>query len=241
MIHNDALLEGPANLSVSESSANRVPNYELLDPDVRLMLQVRHGNAAAYEEIVKKYQHRVVSFLEHMVSPDQAEDLAQEVFLRVFRARESYEPGARFATWLFTIMHNVASNAIRKKSRNVEVQLQTREQPSGAVNLENLALSASGQMPTRQLDRREIQDIVRLAIQSLNERQRMAVLMSKFEGMSYQEIGEALGMTPQAVKSLVSRARINLKSLLAPYVNAGVLPAPSAEESTDEDEGHSHE
>lgn len=228
-------------MSVSDSSVNRIPNYELLDPDVRLMLQVRQGNAAAYEELVKKHERRVIGFLEHMVSPDQAEDLAQEVFLRVFRARESYEPGARFATWLFTIMHNVASNALRKKSRNMEVQLQQDAQTSGAMSLEQLALSASGQMPTRQLDRRELQDIVRFAIQALNERQRMAVLMSKFEGMSYQEIGEALELTPQAVKSLVSRARNNLKDILAPYVKAGVLPGVSLIDDSDETKGQNDE
>jgi RNA polymerase sigma-70 factor, ECF subfamily len=228
-------------LSVSDSSANRIPNYELLDPDVRLMLQVRQGNAAAYEELVKKHERRVIGFLEHMVSPDQAEDLAQEVFLRVFRARENYEPGARFATWLFTIMHNVASNSLRKKSRNMEVQLHGDAQTSGAMSIEQLALSASGQMPTRQLDRRELQDIVRFAIQSLNERQRMVVLMSKFEGMSYQEIGEALDLTPQAVKSLVSRARNNLKDILAPYVKAGILPGVSLIEDNDEIKGQNDE
>lgn len=228
-------------MSVSDSSVNRIPNYEMQDPDVRLMLQVRQGNAAAYEELVKKYERRVIGFLEHIVSPDQAEDLAQEVFLRVFRARETYVPGARFATWLFTIMHNVASNSLRKKSRNLEVQLHSEGQNSGAMTIEQLALSASGQMPTRQLDRRELQDIVRFAIQSLNERQRMAVLMSKFEGMSYQEIGEALELTPQAVKSLVSRARNNLKDLLAPYVKAGILPGVSLIEENDEIKGPSDE
>ena len=228
-------------MSVSYTSANRLPKYALLAPDVRLMLLVRLGHAAAYEELVKKHERRVIGFLEHMVSPDQAEDLAQEVFLRVFRARENYEPGARFATWLFTIMHNVASNSLRKKSRNMEVQLHGDAQTSGAMSIEQLALSASGQMPTRQLDRRELQDIVRFAIQSLNERQRMVVLMSKFEGMSYQEIGEALDLTPQAVKSLVSRARNNLKDILAPYVKAGILPGVSLIEDNDEIKGQNDE
>jgi RNA polymerase sigma-70 factor, ECF subfamily len=214
-------------LSVTDSSINRVPNYELLDPDVRLMMQVRQGNAAAYEELVKKYERRVISFLEHLVSKDAAEDLAQDVFLRVFRARETYEPGARFSTWLFTIMHNVASNAIRKISRKMEINIAADPTKSGAMPMESIAISASGQMPTRQMDSREAQDIVRAAIQSLNERQRMAVLLSKFEGLSYQEIADAMELTPQAVKSLLSRARNNLKEILEPYVQAGILPDPS--------------
>ncbi len=220
-------------MSVSDSSINRVPNYELLDPDVRLMMQVRQGNAAAYEELVKKYERRVISFLEHLVSKDAAEDLAQDVFLRVFRARETYEPGARFSTWLFTIMHNVASNAIRKISRKMEINIPPDPSKSGAMPMESIAVSASGQMPTRQLDSREAQDIVRSAIHSLNERQRMAVLLSKFEGLSYQEIADAMELTPQAVKSLLSRARSNLKEILEPYVQAGVLPDPSQHPAQD--------
>ena len=99
---------------VSESSARRYA----LDPDVRLMLEVRDGSAAAFEELVLRYQGRLVRVLEHLVGGrDLAEDLAQEVFLRVFRARRQYVPGAKFATWLFTIANNVASNALRDRSR----------------------------------------------------------------------------------------------------------------------------
>jgi RNA polymerase sigma-70 factor (ECF subfamily) len=210
---------------VSESSARR---YALRDPDVRLMLEVRDDNAAAFEELMLRYQGRLVTVLEHLVgSRDSAEDLSQEVFLRVYRARKRYVPGAKFSTWLFTIANNVASNALRSKSRRREVSLDVRESgPLGARPLEGLVPASSGQIPARQLDKTEMRDIVRLALEALNERQRMAVLLSKFEGMSYADIAQTMELTPQAIKSLLSRARVNLREVLEPYLERGDPPAP---------------
>ena len=114
---------------VSESSARRYA----LDPDVRLMLEVRDDNAAAFEELVARYQGRLLTVLRHLVgNREQAEDLTQEVFLRVYRARKSYEPGAKFSTWLFTIANHAASNSLRDQSRRHEVTLQiARQRPAG--------------------------------------------------------------------------------------------------------------
>jgi len=211
-------------LAVSESSARR---YSLGDPDVRLMLQVRDDSATAFEELVLRYQGRLVTVLEHLVgSRDQAEDLAQEVFLRVYRARKSYVAGAKFTTWLFTIANNVALNALRTRSRRHEVTLRSRDSgPLGARPLDTMLQASSGQMPARQLDKAEMRDIVRMALETLNERQRMAVLLSKFEGMSYADIAQTMELTPQAIKSLLSRARSNLREVLEPYVQHGDRPA----------------
>ncbi len=213
-------------MTLSESGAQKAQKYELLDPDVRLMLQVRDGNALAFEELVEKYQARLVGILGHMITNrDQAEDLAQEVFMRVYRARETYVPGAKFSTWLFTIAHNVASNALRKQSRRKEVNL--TNSPSGKIPvrpLDRMAKAKSALMPARQIDRKEMTVIVQQAIQTLNERQKMALLLSKFEGMSYIEISETMQLTTQAVKSLLSRARNNLRDALEPYFESGQLP-----------------
>ena len=183
------------------------------------MLEARDDNAAAFEELVVRYQSRVITFLEHHTgNHDLAKDLAQDVFMRVFRARKRYVPGAKFSTWLFTITHNVAKNALRSRSRRPEINVEGRESgPMGIRPLEAMAQVSSGQMPARALDRAEMCDVVRTAVQSLNERQRMAVLLSKFEGMSYAEIAETMEMSVQAVKSLLSRARANLHDVLAPY------------------------
>jgi len=213
-------------LAVSESSLQRARHYEALDPDVRLMLQVRDDNAVAFEELVMRYQGRLITVLSHTLSdPQQAEDLAQDVFLRVYRARKTYVPGAKFSTWLFTIANNVASNARRSKARRKEVNIASRQ--SGempAITLDHLAKAASGLMPTRLLDKAEMAEVVRLAMDSLNDRQRLALLLSKFEGMSYVDIAQTMGISTQAIKSLLSRARGNLRDILAPYVKDGQKP-----------------
>ncbi|MBN2577781.1 MAG: sigma-70 family RNA polymerase sigma factor [Pirellulales bacterium] len=216
---------------VSESSARRYA----LDPDVRLMLEVRAGSAAAFEALVLRYQARLITVLTHLVgNPDWAEDLAQEVFLRVYRARESYQPGAKFATWLFTITNHVASNALRSRSRRPEVNLPARDSgPLGAKPFDLLVAASSGQMPARQLDKAEAREVVRLALETLNERQRLAVLLNKFEGMSYADIAETMQLTPPAVKSLLSRARVNLRQVLQPYLEYG--DRPRGEEIKDEE------
>ena len=190
------------------------------------MLQVRDGNAGAFEALVQKHQNRLVMVLEHLVGDrTQAEDLAQDVFLRVYRARERYVPTAKFSTWLYTITHNVASNAIRKSSRRKEVNLVTS--PSGSMPvrpLDTMAKDKSNLMPTRMADQKEMSNMILDAIQSLGPRQRMAMLLSKYEGMSYNEIAETMELTPQAVKSLLSRARGNLRDSLEPYLDAGRRP-----------------
>ena len=222
-------------MSISESTAER---YTLADPDVRLMLQVRDNDAHAFEELMLRYQNRLLSLLAHMVGQrDLAEDLAQEVFLRVYRARNSYVPGAKFSTWLFTIAGNVASNARRTKGRRREVRLVPLASDSAPLSLEAIALAASGLMPTRQLDKAELCSAVQQAIGSLNERQRMAVLLAKFEHLSYADIAEVMGMSPQAIKSLLSRARCNLREALQPYLDRGAMingePAESAADNLD--------
>ncbi|MEM6330222.1 MAG: sigma-70 family RNA polymerase sigma factor [Planctomycetota bacterium] len=207
-------------MPVSESTIQR---YTHADPDVRLMLRVRDDDAAAFEELMLRYQNRVVSVLAHMIGGrrDLAEDLAQDVFLRVYRARGRYVPGAKFSTWLFTIAGNVASNALRSQSRRREVNVTAKPGETGANALELSAEAASALMPTRQADNAELRGAVQAAVATLGERQRVAVVLAKFEGLSYAEIGEVLGMTPQAVKSLLSRARGKLREALAPYLEHG--------------------
>lgn len=207
---------------VTESSARRYA----LDPDVRLMLAVRDDNATAFEELVARYQGRLVTVLRHYVGGrEQAEDLAQEVFLRVYRARKNYVPGSKFSTWLFTIAHHAAANALRDRGRRPEVNLRSYDSgPMGARPLDQMLQASSGQMPSRQLDKLEMREIVRMSLESLGPRQRMAVLLSKFEGMSYAEIAHIMDTTPQALKSLLSRARENLREVLQPYFDHGDSP-----------------
>lgn len=192
------------------------------------MLRVRDDDASAFAELVARYEPRLVRLM-RTIGPrgDLAEDLAQETFMRVFRARKNYEAGAKFSTWLFTIAGNVARNSARSLGRRHEVnEVDAPTGDSGSSDprmLASAAVDASGLMPTRIVEGTERAAIVRAAVESLSERQRMAMMLSRFENMSYVEIAETMGLTTKAVKSLLSRARVNLKEILEPYIDSGVL------------------
>jgi RNA polymerase sigma-70 factor, ECF subfamily len=190
------------------------------DPDVQLMLRVKDGDEAAFTELVLAYQDRLIGIFCHMLDdPEQAEDLAQDVFLRIYRARNGYQPTAKFSTWLFRIANNLASNIRRSKGRRREVPLSVRDSgPLGARPEENIIADKSGMMPSRLFARSEMQAVVQEALNTLSDRQRMALLLHKFEGMSYADIGDAMDMSAAAVKSLLSRARENLRLKLEPHV-----------------------
>jgi RNA polymerase sigma-70 factor (ECF subfamily) len=191
----------------------------LRDPDVRLMIAVRDDVPGAFAELVNQYQNRLITVMQHLIgNAGEAEDLAQEVFLRVFRARKKYRARCKFSTWLFTIANNVALNWLRRQHRRPVVSLPTRDSgPLGARPAEQL-MPARDQSPVLTLQQEELAVIVRQALDELNERQRLAVLLNKFEDMSYAEIGTVMGLTTKAVKSLLNRARSNLREILAQYV-----------------------
>lgn len=184
------------------------------------MLRVKEGDEGAFTELVSNYQSRLVSIFYNMLgNRETAEDLAQECFLRIYQARNGYEPTAKFATWLYRIANNLASNTRRSFGRRKEVSLSARD--SGSMETsprEQTVPDKSALMPTRQADSRETCDVVRNALTTLSERQRLAVLLHKFEEMSYADIGEAMELSPAAVKSLLSRARDNLRESLVAYV-----------------------
>ncbi len=195
----------------------------LHDPEVQLMLRAKEGDDTAFSQLVSAYQDRLVNIFYHMMqSQDVAEDLTQDVFLRIYRARRGYVPTARFSTWLFRIANNLASNSRRDKGRRKEVTLAGSESgPLGSRPQEQLATEKSALMPTRQLDKHEMQGIVQRAMAELNDRQRLAVLLHKYEDMSYEDISDAMEMSTAAVKSLLSRARENLRVALEPYMQIG--------------------
>jgi RNA polymerase sigma-70 factor (ECF subfamily) len=187
------------------------------------MLRVRDGDAGAFEELVGLWQDRLVTLFRHHTGDySTAEDLAQEVFLRVYRARAGYQPTAKFSTWIHTIANNVASDLRQRAYRRLErgVPMNVSASQSG-IGLEQIAVAASGQRPARQADRGELQDIVQRAIAGLGDNQRMAVLLAKFEECSYDEIAAAMGLSVPAVKSLLHRAREQLREALEPYEREG--------------------
>jgi len=204
----------------------------LRDPDIRLMLRVREDDTAAFTELVSHYQHRLVGIMHHLVgNTEEAEDLAQEVFLRVYRNRKKYTPQAKFSTWFFTIANNLALNALRNRNRKPAVPLATSDSGPLGIRPEEQLVRDQGATPSFGLRQAELADRIRSALDTLNERQRMAVVLNKFEDMSYLEIAEVMGMTTKAVKSLLSRARTRLRDALAGYVFMDGEPLPPDDET----------
>jgi RNA polymerase sigma-70 factor (ECF subfamily) len=186
------------------------------DPDVRLMLRVRDSDdSAAFGELVERYQQRLVGILHHLIGrSDEADDLAQEVFLRVYRTRKRYHPQAKFSTWLFTIANNLALNALRSRRRKPSVPLPAQESGPLGTRPEEQLVVARSPAPGQRMQQQELAVIIRTALESLNERQQMAVVLNKFEEMNYAEIAEVMGLSTKAVKSLLSRARAALRDAL---------------------------
>lgn len=211
--------------------------YAMKDADVRLMLQVRdHDDTEAFERLVDAYQHRLLSVLSHVIrSADEAEDLAQEVFLRVYRARKKYRPRAKFSTWLFTIANNLALNKIRSRQRKPVVPLSIKDSGPLGPRPEEQMVTGRERQPYQRMQQQELAAIIREAMDQLNERQRMALMLNKFEEMCYADIAEVMGMTTKAVKSLLSRARTNLKAILEQHVEFAnaILPEVSQNPATD--------
>ena len=194
-----------------------------VDPSTALMLRVRDGDAEAFARLVSLWQDRLVTLFLHQTGDHAtAEDLAQEVFLRVYRARGSYQPTAKFTTWIHTIAGNVASDLRQRAYRRREHGMPASVSASSSdIGLDQIAVAASGLMPTRQADRGELQAVVQQALAGLNDRQRMAVLLAKFEQCSYEEIAASMKISVPAVKSLLVRARDQLRAALEPYLQRG--------------------
>ena len=208
-----------------ESAATLSDNPNLGDPDVQTMLRAKSGDDSAFASLVAAYQPLVVKVLTPVLgNAESAEDVAQEVFFRIYQARHKYIPTAKFATWLFCIAHNLAFNRRRDDVyRRREINSLVSPNAKGVSPLENSFADKSGMMPQRLCDRSELQTIVAAAVETLSVNQRRVVKLNKYEGMSYSQIARALGMHASAVKSLLSRARGNLRIALEPYMTAGEL------------------
>jgi RNA polymerase sigma-70 factor (ECF subfamily) len=189
--------------------------------DVQLMLDVKAGDEASFELLLQRYRTPLVNFLHRMVRDAAlAEDLAQEVFLRVYRARRRYEPGAKFTTWLFRIATNLALNAIRDgRYRKAELSLDDPAEPDQPPVLE---LPDGRPTVEQQLLEQHRQAMIRRAILRLPEKQRAAVLLHKYQEMDYDQIAKILGCSESALKSLLFRAYEALRVELAPLVGLAV-------------------
>jgi RNA polymerase sigma-70 factor (ECF subfamily) len=187
--------------------------------DVQLMLDVKAGDEQSFEVLLRKYRTPVINFLYRMVRDSAtAEDLAQEVFLRVYRARQEYAPSAKFTTWMFRIATNLALNALRdNRYRQLEISL---DQPVETNESEQPALEVADSTPSaeQQLVARTRTEMIRNAIIVLPEKQRAAVLLHKYQELDYGEIAKILECSESALKSLLFRAYETLRVQLQPLV-----------------------
>jgi RNA polymerase sigma-70 factor (ECF subfamily) len=185
--------------------------------DHRLMRLVGRGDEAAFRELVLRHQDRVVGTVAKMLGDaDEAQDIGQQVFLRVWRHAPKYRPGAKFTTWLLTITRNLVFNETRRRSRRKEVSADDREADQRLHEFED--------DPRRRPDAGVLEDELRRAVDdaiaALPEAQRMAVVLRRYDGLSYEEIGVVMKLSVPAVKSLLFRARTSLRESLAAYLES---------------------
>jgi RNA polymerase sigma-70 factor, ECF subfamily len=184
----------------------------LSDPQVALMLRVRRDEPGAFAELAACHGPRIFSrFYRSFRDRQEAEDLTQEVLLRVYRSRKRYEPRAKFGTWLFHITQNVARNAFRDRRRQVSPALAQGRLEQGYFNRPEAELVS----PAFALERLERARAVRAAVSGLAGHQRAALEMHQFQNRSYAEIAADLALTTKAIKSLLYRARLQLRGFLA--------------------------
>ena len=191
------------------------------DPDAALMLRVKQGDRDAFEELVEKYKQPVINLV-YRTLPDatEAEDLAQHVFLQVFKSAHRYEVSAKFTTWLFTIARNLCLNEIRRRVRHPadsldETFADNDEQPM------RQAEDVKTFSPPDSLLQSELEEKVEEALAELPEKQRTAILMCRGDEFSYEDIADVLECSVSATKSLIHRGRETLKQKLKPYLKTG--------------------
>ncbi len=190
------------------------------DPDVQQMLAFCAGDDSAFASLFERWGRPLLHYLQRIVGDAAtAEELVQEAFLRVHRARDRYRPDAKFSTWLYRIGTNLALNELRRPRRS---RPHDSADEVGDEDRAPLHLVASGPAADRQLDVRRRTSRVEAALEDIPERQRMAIWLSAVEGMSYAEVAVALETTEKSVKSLVHRARVALADRMAKVGEDGI-------------------
>ena len=191
-----------------------------METDLELMLRVARGDEGSFGELLRRHRAPLTNYFCRMLrDPALAEDLAQEVFLRVYQARERYRPDARFTTWLYRIATNLALNAIR--DRKGEVPQSEEESSEGGPSATRLVDSKPN--VEQQLMQSDRERLIRRAVEELPERQRAAVILHKYQDVDYQQIAKVLGVSESAVKSLLFRAYESLRTRLEPLLVGGQL------------------
>lgn len=183
--------------------------------DVFLMSAVARGDSVAFADLVNRHKDAVVGTVAKMLGGyGDIEDIAQQVFIRVWKSAKSYEPTAKFTTWLFTITRNLVFNETRRLGRKRTVSSEELEEGSGYESVDKSTLS-----PQEFLLEKEMTHAVDAAIESLSEKARMAIILRRYQDMSYEEIAQVMDVSVSAAKSLLFRARAQLREALREYLD----------------------
>ncbi len=183
--------------------------------DVDYMCRIAQGDETAFSFLVEKHQYAVVGTVAKMLgSPNEAEDIAQQVFVRIWKSAKKYKPTAKFTTYLFTITRNLVFNETRRRKVRKQVSIEEQGEEWGSQYADQNSAS-----PDQSYLQEELAKAVDRAIAKLPEKQRMAVVLRRYEDMRYEEIAKVLGLSVSAVKSQLFRARAILKEELASYLD----------------------
>lgn len=187
------------------------------DTDIELINKVKSGDETAFNELMRRHYRGVLNYIYRFTNNrETSEDLAQEVFLRVYRSVKRYKPDAKFSTWLYKIATNVCLTEIRSKGRENNVSLDELYQSTGEVQ------DQSGHSAYDIVFRKQVRELIFGALRSLPPRERMAIILCKYEELPYEEVAEIIGCTPGAVKAYVHRGRMKLIEKLKPYLRKEV-------------------
>ena len=204
------------------------------DPDQRLMHRFQKGDVSAFEVLLHKFQGPVLSLVRRYLGSRSAgvDDVAQEVFIRVFRSKHTYEPKAKVSTWIYRITVNTCLNEIRRlgaeKNRRVAGFSAVFGDDDGGDSSQIALADRVSESAPEQLESAELERRVRDAVDRLPEQQRLAVVLSRYHGLPYDEVAASMDSSVPAVKSLLTRARENLRKALAGYVTGIELEEASA-------------
>jgi RNA polymerase sigma-70 factor (ECF subfamily) len=191
------------------------------DPDAALMLRVKRGDRAAFAELVDKYKQPVMNFIFRSLRDEtEAEDLAQNVFLQVYKSRARYKQTAKFSTWLFTIARNLCLNELRRRSRHPAESLEETHSEKEDLPAKQFEDKSQISAPETLLHG-ELAQKIEEALDELPENQRSAILLCRQDDLSYEQIAKILRCSLSATKSLIHRGRETLKEKLKPYLKSG--------------------
>jgi RNA polymerase sigma-70 factor (ECF subfamily) len=198
-----------------------------VDPDAALMLRVKQGDWDAFAELVDKYKQPVMNLVFRMLhDAAEAEDLAQVVFLQVYKSANRYEASSKFSTWMFTIARNLCLNEIRRRSRHPADSLDASHPEHDDQPLQQFE-DKSTFSPPEGLLQSELEEKIEQALAELPENQRTAILLCRGDELSYEDIAKVLGCSLSATKSLIHRGRETLKQRLKPYLRSGCWHGPT--------------